>query len=116
MVGVLVREAFEAELKAAREALTARDEQQAWARLERAHILGQSGTRTHLRAHVEMLRIAWRGRNAHEIFGQVTRIIGAGLFSRIWIPQGNTGRSNVSAFRPMPIPADLRKLLDAERP
>jgi hypothetical protein len=31
------------------------------------------------------------------------------------MPWGNNGRSNVSAFKPMPIPDDLQDLL-AERP
>jgi hypothetical protein len=35
----------------------------------------------------------------------------AALFSRIWVPEGNTGGANVSAIQPMPIPADLRDLL-----
>ena len=46
--------------------------------------------------------------------GQITRIVAAALFSRIWVPIGNTGGANVSAMRPMPIPADLRDVLDRE--
>jgi hypothetical protein len=50
---------------------------------------------------------AWR-----EVLGQSTRIIAAALFSRIWVPTGNTGRANVSALKPMPIPGDLRSVLE----
>jgi hypothetical protein len=114
MLAMLVREAFEAELKTAREAAAAGDERAAWSRLERAHILGQRSTRAHVRAHVQMLRLAWQRKDSREIFGQLTRIAGASLFSRIWIPEGNTGGSNVSAFRSMPVPKDLRRLLDTE--
>ena len=47
-----------------------------------------------------------------EVVGQAVRIVAAALFSRIWVPIGNTGRANVSALRPMPVPEDLRYLFD----
>jgi hypothetical protein len=50
--------------------------------------------------------------NRREVLGQSVRIIAAALFSRIWVPAGNTGGANVSAMRPMPIPDDLRHLLE----
>jgi hypothetical protein len=62
-----------------------------------------------------MLQFAWRRRDAREIAGQLTRIAGAALLSRIWIPEGNTGGARVSAFRRMPIPADLGRLIDEDR-
>lgn len=65
-----------------------------------------------MRVHWLMLFYAVRLRDAHEILGQIMRLalapIGA-LAGRV--PVGNTGRSNVSAFAPMPIPEDLRPLL-----
>jgi hypothetical protein len=111
----ILREAFEAELEAARVAVAATDSVTAWARLERAHILGQRSTRAHVLAHVEMLRFAWVCKNSREIVGQLVRIIGASLLSRIWVPEGNTGGSNVSAFRSMALPQDLQQLFDAQR-
>ena len=33
------------------------------------------------------------------------------LFSRLWVPLGNTGGANVSAFKPMAISEDLAVLL-----
>ena len=62
-----------------------------------------------------MLGIAWQRRDARELAGQLTRILAAVLFSRLWVPVGNTGGSNVSAMRPMPVPSDLQAILDAER-
>lgn len=47
--------------------------------------------------------------------GQTTRIVAAALFSRIWVPEGNTGGANVRATLPMPIPDDLRVILEADR-
>lgn len=82
---------------------------------ERAHILGQRSTRAHVRAHVGLLQVAWRQRAYREILGQVVRIAAAALFSRLWVPVGNTGSANVSAFQPMPISDDLRELLRNER-
>jgi hypothetical protein len=87
----------------------------AFARLERAHILGQRLTALHVRTHVEMLRIGWSRRDFREIAGQAARILAAALFSRIWVPIGNTGGANVPATRSMPIPPELRELLDRHR-
>jgi hypothetical protein len=36
------------------------------------------------------------------------------VFSRIWVPIGNTGGARVSALRPMPLPDDLRALLERD--
>lgn len=57
----------------------------------------------------------WRTRHAREVVGQFTRAIAALLFSRIWVPAGNTGRANVSAFAPMPVPEDLARVLKETR-
>jgi hypothetical protein len=62
-----------------------------------------------------MLRIAWQRRDVREIAGQLTRIAAAALFSRLWVPVGNTGGANVSATRPMQVPPDLQTILDADR-
>ena len=45
------------------------------------------------------------------VVGQVPRIVASILFSRLWVPRGNSGRARVSAFKPMPVPADLRHLV-----
>ncbi|OGT57215.1 MAG: hypothetical protein A3E01_14265 [Gammaproteobacteria bacterium RIFCSPHIGHO2_12_FULL_63_22] len=84
----------------------------AFAHLERAHILSQRLTLMHVRTHVAMFRIGWRRRDLHELLGQMARIVAATFFSRIWVPIGNTGGANVSAFRPMPVPDDLNAVLN----
>lgn len=86
----------------------------AYSCLEAAHIIGQRRTALHVGAHVAMLRLAWRQRHAQEIAGQAIRIAAAALFTWIWVPIGNTGRANVSAFREMALPDDLRELLSSE--
>lgn len=80
--------------------------------LERAHILGQRLALPHARAHWLMLRAGWRLGDWREVLGQLPRILAALVFSRIWVPLGNSGRARVSAFRPMPLSEELRRLLD----
>jgi hypothetical protein len=111
----ILRDAYELELREAARLLAAADPVGAFSRLERAHVLGQRSTIAHVRAHWAMLTLAWRHRNVREVRGQAGRILGAALFTWLWVPDGNTGGANVSAFRRMEIPPDLRRLLDADR-
>jgi hypothetical protein len=59
-----------------------------------------------------MLGVGVARRDFREVAGQLSRMLAALLFSRIWVPVGNTGGANVSAFSRMPIPADLQAILD----
>lgn len=87
----------------------------AWWAPERAHILSQPDLPLHLRVHWTMLRYAVRMGDLREVAGQTLRLALAPIGSLTGrIPVGNTGRSNVSAFQPMPIPADLRAAIHAE--
>jgi len=110
-----VAEAFAIEWAAAHAARAAGDWAVAVRHLERAHILGQRRTRLHVRSHLGMLALAWRRRDAREVWGQLARTAAAAVFSRLWVPEGNTGGANVSATQPMPVSADLRAILDADR-
>lgn len=92
--------------------LRATDRDGTFRHLERAHVLSQRLTFWHARVHLRMLAHGLRHRDYREVFGQVARTLAALLFSRLWVPVGNTGGANVSAFRPMPLPDDLRALLD----
>ena len=107
-----LRNAYEAELRAASIATIEGKVEVAFHHLERAHILSQRYTSAHVHVHWLMLRLgasmgAWR-----EVIGQSTRIVAAAVFSRIWVPIGNTGRAHVSAIEPMAVPDDLRSLLE----
>lgn len=79
---------------------------------ERAHILSQKYTWPHIKSHVGMLQVGFMKKDAREIVGQSLRIVAALIFSRLWVPIGNTGGANVSALKPMPIPDDLKQLLE----
>lgn len=112
----LLQQAYEAELTAAVRLYHTRDLDLAFSHLERAHILGQSYNAAHARTHWWMLKIGWCRRDMVEIIGQVLRIPGALLFSKVWVPVGNTGGAHVSGFKPMPLPDDLRIILEKYGP
>jgi len=107
-----LRQAYDAEMTTAVSLYDAGDLQLAFSHLERAHILGQSFPIEHARSHRWMLKVGWRRRDFVEIAGQIPRILGALLFSRMWVPIGNTGGARVPPFQSMPIPEDLQRLLD----
>ena len=111
-----LRALYDLELNAAQVAEQAGDFASAFQHLERAHIISQRYSWLHMRSHIAMLKIGWLRRDGREVFGQALRILAASVFSRIWVPEGNTGGANVSAMRPMPIDEDLARLLaDARR-
>jgi hypothetical protein len=107
-----LRAAWRDELDAARRGRAAGDPTMEWKHLERAHIVSQPMAGAHVRTHVEMFGAAVRRRDFHEVLGQTFRILVAAPGSLTGkYPVGNTGGADVSAFEPMPIPADLQALL-----
>ena len=107
-----LRDAIDAAFRAARERTAAGDAAGAFGALERAHVLGQRHTATHVHAHLAMLRQGIRRRDGREIAGQLMRLAGAALLTWAWVPEGNTGGANVSAFKRMEIPDELRRLIE----
>lgn len=107
-----LRRAYDAEMTEAVNLYDTKALDRAFTHLERAHILGQSFPIEHARTHWWMLKVGLRRRDVVEIAGQIPRIVGALLFSRIWVPVGNTGGARVPPFKSMPIPEDLQTLLD----
>lgn len=104
-------EAYEQEVSGADRALRQGDFETAFRHLERAHVLAQRSTGRHAFIHWRMLVAGLRRGDLREVAGQVPRIAASVLFSRLWVPLGNSGRARVSAFKPMPVPADLRHLV-----
>lgn len=114
--GRAIRQYVETELKAARLAEKSGDAAAAFAYLERAHVLGQASTSHHLHVHWRMFRWGLRQGDARECFGQLFRIVGAATKTAMGlVPQGNTGGSDVSPFRRMPVPPELAVLIEAAR-
>ena len=80
----------------------------AWLALEREHILAQPYLWPHIRSHTAMLGFAIIQRDRKEAGGQLIRLALAPLGNISGrLPRGNTGRADISAFAPMPIPPDL---------
>ncbi|WP_231726152.1 MULTISPECIES: DUF3703 domain-containing protein [unclassified Sphingomonas] len=107
------RRVIAAEMAAYRSAVKAGDDDRAWHHLERVHIVSQPYLGPHLASHGAMLGFAIRRRDWSEVMGQIVRIILAPIGAVTGrLPVGNTGRSNVSAFAPMPVPDDLQLEID----
>jgi hypothetical protein len=107
------RRVIAAEMAAYQSAVEAGDDDRAWHHLERVHIVSQPFLGPHLASHRAMLRFAIEKRDWSEVLGQILRTILAPLGTLTGrLPVGNTGRSNVSAFAPMPVPDDLQLEID----
>ena len=111
-----IRPYMERELHAAMQARKCGNPAEEFRLLERAHVLGQASTYWHTKVHVLMLGWAIRNRLTSEVFGQLFRIIGAAAKTAIGlVPEGNTGGSNISPFKRMPIPLELEQIMQAAR-
>ena len=111
-----IRPHVDAELLSAVNAEAIGDYNTAFKFLERAHVLGQPSTYQHVRIHFKMLLLAMRHHKLRESLGQILRIGGAATKTAVGlIPEGNTGGSNISPFKPLPIPTDLASLLQQAR-
>lgn len=108
-------EAFENTIREASDAMNSGAYDYGLSRLERAHVLGQTRVRRHLRVHVLMLVIAWRRRDIQECLAQCLRIVLVPIGHLTGrIPPGNPGTGRVSAFASMPIDPNLAELLRAD--
>ena len=108
-----IRPHVQAELDASSLAEARGHFQTAFRHLERAHVLGQRSTREHVRVHWHLFRFAVRHDRSADALGQLWRLIGAALLTAAGlVPMGNTGGSNVSGLRRMPVPGDLQQALD----
>ena len=57
-----------------------------------------------------------RSRRSREVAGQLFRLVGAATKTPLGlVPEGNTGGSNVSPFRRLPIAAELQAIIDEAR-
>ena len=88
-----------------------------WRALERSHIIGQSYPFEHTYSHWLMLKFGFKIKDLKEIIGQIPRLLVGGVKSFVGaIPVGNTGGTNVSALQSMPIPEDIRVILEDHKP
>ncbi len=112
-----LRQAFAAELAAARHALAQGRLAHAMRHGETAHVLGQRHVVLHAQSHWLMLRIGLRRRSIIEVWGQAVRIVLGIIGSAIGVvPTGNTGGTDISMFKRLPIDPVLAGLMDEEAP
>ena len=100
---------FSHQLQLGTTALKTKDYQLAFYHLENAHILGQKHVWRHTLSHYWMFIYGIKTKNIKEIIGQVFRIIASLIFTLIWVPLGNTGGTNISPIKPIPIRKELQK-------
>lgn len=111
-MNAILKNAYRLEMQKARSLFGKNDYKQAFAHLERAHVLGQRFFVPHTLTHWWMLRVGWAQRDAKEIAGQVLRLALTPLGHLTGrLPLGNTGGANVSAFKPMPFSQEVEALL-----
>ncbi|MGX9218391.1 DUF3703 domain-containing protein [Massilia varians] len=108
------RQAFDAEITVAIALYEDGEFAQAFQHIEVAHVLGQQYVAPHVVTHYWMLRIGLKRRSASEVLGQTIRILLGALGSAVGIvPVGNTGDTNISMFKRLPI--DPSRLCCANR-
>lgn len=113
----LLRLAYEKEIALAQEHIARDDLRQGFFHLERAHVIGQAHVVPHARSHWLMLKVELRQRRPAAAFGQVVRIVLGVLGSAVGVvPVGNTGGSDISMFKRMPIAPDLQGIIDGATP
>ena len=90
--------------------------EKAFTELENAHVLGQASTFHHALVHGLMLIHGIKTRHWNEVAGQILRILGALTKTPMGLlPKGNTGGSNVSPFKPMPLTNTHQRILSGFR-
>tara|TARA_R110000868_G_scaffold14805_31_gene68630 strand:- start:1928 stop:2293 length:366 start_codon:yes stop_codon:yes gene_type:complete len=81
--------------------------------LENAHVLGQESTYHHVKVHCLMLLWGFRQKRLAEVMGQMFRIFGALTKTMLGlVPQGNTGGSNISPFKRLPLKPELANIIN----
>lgn len=112
-MNAIQRAAFDREIARAKSLIASDDLDAAFAHLERAHVIGQAHVVPHVTSHWQMFRIElWRRRPA-ALAGQAIRIVLGALGSAVGVvPTGNTGGTDISMFKRMPIDPELQHIID----
>lgn len=107
------RLAFDQEILRGRELTAAGDLERAFHHLERAHVIGQKFVGAHAKTHWLMFTLEIRRRRVAAAFGQVVRLVLGAVGSAVGVvPIGNTGGSDISMFKRLPIAPDLQEKID----
>ncbi len=107
------RIAFDREIALGRERTSTGELDIAFQHLERAHILGQTLVGAHAKTHWLMLTLEIHRRRPAAAFGQVVRLILGVIGSAVGVvPIGNTGGTDISMFKRLPIDPELQAIID----
>ena len=113
----LQRAAFDNEIALAKELIARGELEAGFPHLERAHVIGQAFVLPHATTHWMMLRVELRRRRVKAALGQIVRVVLGIIGSAVGVvPVGNTGGSDVSMFKRMPIAPDLQNVIDGVPP
>jgi hypothetical protein len=107
------QQAFDREVALGRELLAAGDLEHAFAHLERAHVIGQTFVAAHAKSHWLMLRLEVRRGRVGASLGQAVRLVLGIIGSAVGVvPIGNTGGTDISMFKRLPIAPELQEIID----
>jgi hypothetical protein len=105
----LLKTEFYNQLQLGKTALKEKNYKNSFYHFENAHILGQKHVWRHTVSHYWMFAFGIKTNNVKEMIGQVVRILASLLFTLIWVPLGNTGGTNISPIKPIPVRKELTK-------
>jgi hypothetical protein len=109
--------AFDNEIALAKELIAIGELEASFPHLERAHVIGQAFVVPHVTWHWLMLRVELRSRRVMAALGQAVRIVLGMLGSAVGVvPVGNTGGTDISMFKRMPIEPELQNIIDGVQP
>lgn len=113
MMNTRQRVAFDREIGLARDLVAAGDMHRAFLHLERAHVIGQTFVGAHAMAHWRMLVLEIRRKRVGAVLGQAARLALGVIGSAVGIvPIGNTGGTDISMFKRLPIAPELQAIID----
>lgn len=108
-----LKRAYRAEMMAARRSYRRREDGNAMRHLEIARVMGQQYVAPHVATHYWMLKIGLRRRSPLQAWGQLLRIVLGAIGSAVGtVPVGNTGGTNISMFRRLPVDPAIQRLLE----
>ena len=111
------RAAFSSEIAQAKRLIASGEVDEAFAHLERAHVIGQAFVIPHVTSHWLMFRIEVKRRRLPAVLGQWIRIALGALGSAVGVvPTGNTGGTDISMFKRMPIAPELQQIINGRDP
>jgi Protein of unknown function (DUF3703) len=108
---------FNSEIAQARSFIASGNLEAGFAHLERAHVIGQEYVMPHITSHWLMFQVELRRRRFAAVLGQLIRIVLGALGSAVGaVPTGNTGGTDISMFKRMPIETELQHIIDGRAP